>query len=112
MKEKKITAYFCSYCNKLYQRKHACINHEGICFSNPDNFRACYGCDFLSKKTTMHYFDTYSGESYEKVSLLFCSKKGMYVYPPKVEHGKKWFDLGDEINEPMVKKCDEFKNEY
>lgn len=107
MKEKQITAYFCAHCNKLYQRKHACITHEVYCSSNPDPQRACFSCIHLHKKSVTHYYDTYSGESYEYVTILHCKKLDKFVYPPKVEAKKNWFDLGDEFNEPMPKVCND-----
>ena len=109
MKEKEITAYFCSHCNKLYQRKHACLNHEKICYSNPDAQRACYVCIHLKKKDITHHYDTYCGASYETINIFHCNKLNKFVYPPNVEQKKNWFDLGDEINEPMPKKCNDIE---
>jgi len=42
--------YKCDHCNKLYQRKHACIKHEIACHKNPENHRVCFGCMHLCKK--------------------------------------------------------------
>ena len=109
MKEKNITAYFCSHCNKLYQRKHACIDHEKLCMSNPEIERACYSCIHFEKKDIRYYFDSYPGEDHRKLSLLHCKKLDKFLYPPKVEAKKNWFDLGDEFNEPMPKKCDDME---
>ncbi len=111
MKELK-RAYKCEYCSKLYQRKTACENHEKHCTKNIDNHRACFGCAYLNKKQTWHYFDTYCSESKEKLSLLHCGEKEIFLYPPKIEVKKNWFDLGDELNEPMPKKCKQFKHDY
>lgn len=102
--------YRCEHCNKFYQRKHACKIHEGHCNKNPENYRACLNhCEHLHKKEVRHYYDTYCGESWENVTLLHCKKKDIFVYPPKVEVKKNWFDLGDKFNEPMPKKCDLYK---
>ena len=105
--------YKCEYCNKLYQRKHAAIQHENGCSKNPNNKRACIvdgiACDHLIKKRVWHYFDTPFGEDKQQVDLLYCGHKKIFMYPPKVEAKKNWFELGDELNEPMPKECDDYK---
>lgn len=98
--------YKCEYCNKLYQIKRFAEAHETSCHRNPNNYRKCLdNCQNLIKKTATYHFDTYCGEDSRKVELFYCTKKESFLYPPKVEHGKKWFDLGDELNEPMPKEC-------
>lgn len=97
--------YKCEHCNKLYQIKRYCEAHEKICIQNPDNNRACYNCSHLIKQRTTHYYDAYDGEHSEEVNILFCTKLEIYLYPPKVEHKKNWYELGDELNEPMKREC-------
>lgn len=103
--------YFCEYCNKLYQRKHACLYHEKLCFKNPDNVRPCFDCEYLIMKdceTTESYYDGYGErESIVKKSLFYCDEKKWYLYPPKVEIKNNFIELGDEQNLPMPRKCDE-----
>lgn len=99
--------YKCEHCRKLYQVKSACEKHESTCQHNPDNNRACYGCGFLEKKTTEVVYDHYDGsQSERKVELFHCSKKEIFLYTPKNEYKSNFFDLGDELNEPMPRECE------
>ncbi len=101
--------YKCEYCNKLYQIKRFAERHEIDCKRNPDNYRKCLDwCSHLKKKSTMDYYDQYDGEHEQSISLLYCKKKNIFLYPPKVEHAKKWFELGDELNEPMPTECNDY----
>jgi hypothetical protein len=101
--------YKCEFCNKLYQLKHFAAKHEKICTKNPENKRACFGCKHLKKKQTIIYHDSPIGGSIDQpVSILFCKKKSIYVYPPRVEIKKNMYELGDDSNEPMPKECSEF----
>lgn len=106
MKTKIKSVYYCDYCKKYFLRKDACTRHEVICSENPDNFRACFDCDHLTKKETDYYYDTFQGQDSRKVFLFFCPKINAYLYPPKVQKNKKWFELGDEDNIPMRKECE------
>lgn len=99
--------YKCDFCRKLYQVKTACENHEVSCSENPDNERACFGCEFLTKKENTIYEDSPMGGEYKFTrQLLYCNKKEIFVYPPKVEHKGNAIDLGDETNEPMPRQCE------
>ena len=101
----------CEYCRKIYQVKRFAEWHEVVCKKNPDNKRACFGCEFLEKKEKTLYEDHPLGGEYEyKRDLLFCKKKEIYLYPPVVEHKGNWFELGIN-NDPMPKECSDFKNE-
>lgn len=102
--------YKCDHCNKLYQIKSCAIAHELICSKNPTNHRPCFICAHLEKKETIYYYDTYCGENKKTINLLHCAVIDSFLYPPKVESKKNWFDLGDKHNEPMPKECD--KQEY
>ena len=62
---------------------------------------------FLEKKDVAFNFENYHGEQESIVNLLHCSELNKFIYPPKVEAKKNWFDLGDEYNEPMPKVCDD-----
>lgn len=102
--------YKCEYCKKLYQLKHFAEKHEESCFHNPKNKRVCFDCNHLIKKKETLYFDRPDGPEYKKeVDLFYCGKLELFLYPPKVENKKNWFDLGDDLNEPMKKEC-EFYN--
>lgn len=98
--------YKCDYCNKLYQKKHFAENHEKVCVLNPDNKRACDDCVHLTKKDNTVYYDQYDwSDGSRLLSLLYCPKIDSFLYPPKVEHKKNFFDLGDELNQPMPREC-------
>lgn len=98
--------YKCEYCNKLYQIKSACYKHENICSKNPENDRACFTCRHLTTETETIYYDTGYGENERKVNLLYCNKKESFVYPPKVEFKKNWYETDPIENNPMPKKCE------
>ena len=104
--------YKCDHCNKLYQIKNRCAYHELICYKNPANNRACFGCNHLIKKSETIYYDTVYGESERKVDLLYCTKLNHYLYPPKIEHKGKWYDTSDIENKAMPKECEHFSNEF
>lgn len=108
MKETIQTIYRCEYCNKLYQRKHACELHEKHCHHNPDNDRACFDCVHLTKKDYPVYYDHYDGSETERyVNALYCPIFEKFVHPPKVEAKGNAFDFGDILNDPMPRECDE-----
>jgi len=103
---KQITAFKCDFCGKKLERKHAMVYHELICSKNPENKRACFGCKFLGMKEDVVFIDQYNGTGERIVFALFCKKKDIYVYPPKVEIKGNMLDLD---NEPMPKECDLFE---
>lgn len=43
---KKIDAYKCAFCKKIYELKSSCRNHEYQCYYNPRT-RSCASCAFL-----------------------------------------------------------------
>lgn len=104
--------YKCEHCNKLYQIKGYCEKHEISCPKNPDNFRKCFGCKFLKKEKTEYFFDTVNGSDSRMINIFHCSKIDSFLYPPKVEHKQNYYELGDELNQPMRKECDQFVDEY
>jgi hypothetical protein len=59
-----------------------------------------------------HYFDTWSGQSEEKVNVLRCNAKETYLLPPKAEHKGNYYEFGDIENNPMPAVCDELKVYY
>ena len=101
--------YKCEFCNKLYQRKHACLAHELICYKNPSYIRACHSCVILDKVDAIRwsgYTDEFGNECEEKVSVLYCHKRDTYIYPPSVTAKGNAFDLGDKTNIEMPKICE------
>lgn len=100
--------YKCEFCGKRYLRKHLAEYHEKVCWKNPDNNRPCFDCHNISKETAIRYFDEWDGEQgTEKLKLLYCKAKDIYLYPPKVEIKGNAFlsDDLDKINQPMPKTC-------
>lgn len=95
--------YKCDHCNKLYQIKRYCAEHEIICSKNPVNDRDCFGCMHLEKKETKISYDTPYGESFRTVHLLHCVKIDSFLYPPKVEHKGNMFETEPYENNPMYK---------
>lgn len=107
MKTEQRTVYRCEHCKKSYLTKPGARNHEENCKSNPDNFRACFGCKHLSERIIEHSEFNYDGSDYRSdKKVLFCSKINQPLYPPKVERKKNWFELDPYINQPMKKECD------
>jgi hypothetical protein len=109
MKEKVKTIYYCEHCNKRYLIKTAAIAHEKACMKNPDNYRKCFDCTYLTKADATHYYDTYIGEQERTVEVFKCLKLDIYLYPPDVEAKKKAFYLNKD-NDPMKKECESFKS--
>lgn len=100
--------YKCEYCRRVYQIKRFAEAHEISCVKNPDNHRACFGCKHLNKRDHVLHCNTPIGEFTRTVNICHCAKKGIFLYPPKVEHKETSFDLGNELNEPMPKNCPDF----
>jgi len=98
--------YKCEFCNKLYQVKRFAEYHEKICFKNPENNRPCFSCDNLTKQDTIVFVDYPNNRN---VSLFYCDAKEKYLYTPKSEIKKNYFELSEEANDPMPKKCKEYK---
>jgi hypothetical protein len=103
--------YKCEHCRKMYQIKSACEKHELICNKNTSNHRACMSCPHLIKKTVDVHFDNPMREETIRTDVLFCPKINSYLYPPKIEVNKNWFE-GEDIedgkteNNPMPISCE------
>ncbi len=73
MKTKTMEVYFCDYCNKLYQLRHACEKHEQYCKKSPANQHKCFEfCEHLERTLA------YAGGSIEFVCEV--TGKSMYSY--------------------------------
>jgi len=104
--------YKCDFCNRWYQRKHFAELHEKSCIKNPDNYRRCLdACHNLEKRSAHPVDVNYIGDE-DSFYLLYCKAKEIFLYPPKVEHRKSWFELDNEKNEPMVKECNLYDGNY
>jgi len=105
---KTIKAYYCEYCKKFYRSKSACKNHELICWDNPVNHRDCRGCSYhRAKQHTVYYSENGYKEVENVLMLSYCYKHKMFIYPPKVEIKKNWFDTDSIPNVPMRKTCND-----
>ena len=117
MIEKQVTIYRCGFCNKLYLKKAYCERHEGICGKNQINWRDCFECPHLTNKTGEAPTNLYYGPEMQTVKFLFCEKRKVALYPPKIERSRRGayeclWDNGEEyINEPMPKvgECEIYK---
>lgn len=106
--------YKCDHCNKLYQAKRHCAYHELVCKKNPDNKRACFGCDYLTKTNIEHltgYGDGSGEEQTEFSMLLFCNKKRVCLHTPQSEIKQNALETIGFDNEQMPKECEFYKQE-
>lgn len=96
--------FTCSFCNKHYFIKNACIKHEDRCFKNPENHRPCFNCYNLDKKQDDYYEDSPYGETSRTVTLFFCKIKKAYIYPPLITKKGNAFDMGyiENIEMPII----------
>ena len=120
MKQKDITAYFCDFCNRLFQRKGACSNHENNhCRSNPKNRDACIDCKHCEKIDIEMVVDGYNGyfhvDRVIKTSHFKCNKFDKLMYPFKAE---KWaekypHDFDEQERMPSVEQgCEGFEHQW
>jgi hypothetical protein len=88
MRKRTIDVYNCDHCNKMYQRKHACEQHERDCFKNPANHRPCLDCMNLTMiEQTIYGNDWMGGEVQTKEMLSFAALKELPFIRqrPKIE---------------------------
>jgi hypothetical protein len=109
-----VTLYICDHCKKKMQRKHAMEFHEKWCASNPENRRACEGCEHLEETTVeVDYGDNYFNEPVIKqVKAFRCAKLDKMLYPLKAEQRRlpERFPWTFENQEPMPKACEHKTN--
>lgn len=103
--------YRCEHCKKYYLSKYFAERHELMCKMNPVNFRPCFECKFLINKYQTESVDSmYEDGRYKEdeitYKLLFCEKKEMFLYPPKVEIKGNSIELAYDENNPMPKECE------
>lgn len=107
-----ISVYICDHCKKRYFVKGACERHEKVCYSNPENYRACSACIHIEeieiKYTKEEWFDGRVIEQKYSVKGFRCKKLDKKLYPFKVE--KKGlpdkYPESFEDQEPMPRVCE------
>lgn len=117
---KEFLGYKCDHCSKLYQKKHACSDHEEICLKNPENYKPCLdSCEFLKRKEIEYYtgFDDYhSGEPvYKKTKGFHCSKLDKLMMHPNMERSNLdisyvYLDSEETEQHKMPCSCPHLKN--
>lgn len=114
-----VTIYKCDFCKKELKRKHAMVNHEIICYHNPINKKACYGCAYLTKKKVFVSFEKHYNPEYgtdyvdEEKEVFQCTKFGKLMFPWSIERKglqNIWSTFEDQ--EAMPKSCDGFYDGY
>lgn len=104
--------YKCEHCRKLYQIQSACERHEIRCSKNPDNFKACYDCQFLEKIEVEVNTQDYNGnDNFSQRSIMHCSKLQKYLIPLKLEYSDSTYlqediEDGEKENVKMPKECE------
>ena len=106
--------YQCEFYNKISLSAGAMKKHERACKKNPENIRACIGCEYCDAKTVKINPNYGYGEKRIERDLPYCSKLDMFIYPPKCERNDNYFlpeDIDDGETEciPMPKVCEYFK---
>lgn len=92
------------------------IRHEKKCSSNPDNHRDCFDCSHCVK-VPIEYEGDNTGGMMRSSSTFKCSKKNIFMYPPKFEHSDQSIPYaeheGEEIvQEKMKQDCDEYDVDF
>lgn len=102
--------YRCSYCNKLYQMKHACEKHEAGCWGNPKNRAMCFSCKhYVAPYTEINDCDEIEFHSHH------CSLKNKYMLSGKqiakgqfieeyCDKDKEW----KQVQEKLPTECDTY----
>lgn len=113
MKTETREVYKCEYCNKMYQKKSACIKHEEVCFKRPDHIRPCHSCINLEKRETEVSHCYSHGDDWDRtrtVELLYCKKKDCFIHPHRVAVKGNAFKTEEKENIEMPKDCELFED--
>lgn len=107
------TVYVCEYCKKKYFRKHAAIQHEELCNSNPKNHSVCSICIHIEKiKIDVEYQNhEYGGVDIKQATAFYCPIKNKKLYPLIVRKKKlpERFPETFDDQEPMPTECNDLK---
>jgi DNA-directed RNA polymerase subunit RPC12/RpoP len=104
MKEiKNVVVYKCDHCEKKLFRKHAMVNHEIKCSSNPLNIRDCFDCPMLEVVDIKYEPEPQTYDNDLRDSRCFrCSSKKVFMYPPKMEHSAQGLPTYVEFNNEEI----------
>ena len=111
-----VTIYKCDHCGKELKRKHSMIKHEDLCFSNPKNQKACYGCIYFEETkidTTFLGCGEYGEKYNEKTVKCFrCTKLDKLMFPYSIERKELHlkYDHTFEGQEAMPKECEGYRS--
>ena len=89
------------------------VKHELYCNYNPNNFRACLGCEHLEEvRISYHVESDYEYMAERKSTGFKCKKHEQLYYPFKVEKKGLVDKYPDtfEGQKPMPKECSDFKS--
>ncbi len=90
---KEVTAYACSYCEKIYKNKSSAVSHEKKCFANPAR-RACRTCKHAIKDTETIYVrpqgDQNYGDADYEIDYIYCETTEKILSHPEKPCGFKW----------------------
>jgi len=104
-----VTLYICEHCGKKMFRKYAMEQHEKWCSLNPENRRACEGCEHLQETTIEVSYGHYDGSvTYHNAKAFRCTKLDKLLYPLKVEQRgllEKYPETFED-QQPMPKTCE------
>jgi hypothetical protein len=82
---KEITAYTCSFCDKVYKLKSSAARHEKKCFANPAN-RACRSCSHAVKDRDTVYVPPHGDQNYGdadyEIDYIWCEINQQYLSHP------------------------------
>lgn len=108
-----VTMYYCDFCKKKGMHKGLMVKHEKWCASNPENRRACEGCNHL-QEVKIDIFSEHSEDGTRQVKGFRCSVLKKILYPVKVE--KKGLPIKYpetfENQEPMPTHCQYHRSEF
>lgn len=108
MKVINTTIYKCDHCSKKYFKKHAAVNHEKICFHNPENYQPCLnGCKYLEREEVFIDCESHTF----KANAFKCGKTNQLMYPLIAKRLNDKYDLEahDQIQMPLIK-CIDYKD--
>lgn len=99
---KHTTTYRCEHCRRLFEQRAAAERHEDRCKKNPDNFRKCFSCVYLSLTQATSIEDGIG------VNTFFCRKNAVYLHTPINKKKGRIYDIEEGESVCMPVECDDF----